>query len=176
MADPVAIVSIVSGAAVAIGVPFINARLERSRLEQQSRDARLGELRDLLDGAAQHLYRVWTIFYEIEQEVDRELPRPEWSDNRLRGSGTDVTEQTDVVVEDGIRIALRTEPGAAIVRAHGEAQRHVVTYELEYRRFLESERFHREKPPPPPSELLPAMSNFMKEVRRFAGVVEGANG
>jgi hypothetical protein len=46
MTELLAIVSIVSGAAVAITVPFINARLERSRLEQQSRDARVEELRD----------------------------------------------------------------------------------------------------------------------------------
>jgi hypothetical protein len=87
MTELLAIVRIVSGAAVAITVPFINARLERSRLEQQSRDARAEELRALLDGAVQHLWKTWTILYEVSEEGRRDLPRPQWSDRRLRQLG-----------------------------------------------------------------------------------------
>jgi hypothetical protein len=67
MAEAVAIVSIVSGAAVAVLVPFISARLERTRLVQQSRDARFEELRGIFDDALQTLYVGWTIFYEIQE-------------------------------------------------------------------------------------------------------------
>ena len=174
MADPVAIVSVVSGAAVAIGVPFINSRLERSRLEQQSRDARLGELRVLLDGAVQHLYDAWTTLFEIEQEAQQKLPRPEPSNDFLRRSGRRLTEQTDLVVQDGLRVRLRTPPGAAIAAVHQAAQDSIAGYERDYRRFLESERFEEETPPlPPPVDLSQATGSFIDEVRRFAGVVSG---
>jgi hypothetical protein len=175
MADPVAIVSVVSGAAVALGVPFINARLERTRLEHQSRHTRLEELRVLLDDAVQHLYDAWTILYEIGQESERGLPRPEWSDEYLRGRGKDLTEQTDVLVHDGLRIALRTHSGAPIVAVHDQAQQYVIEYELYFRRFLESELFDQEKPPEPPiTDLSAATSRFMDEVRQFVGAVSEA--
>jgi type II secretory pathway pseudopilin PulG len=103
-----ALVSIVSGAAVAVTVPFINARLERSRLEKQGRDARVEELRALLDGAVQHLRKTWTILYEVSEEGQRDLPRPQWSDGRLRQLGDELTTELDSVVEDGLRIKLRT--------------------------------------------------------------------
>jgi hypothetical protein len=52
VAEAVAIVSVVSGAVVAVGVPFINARLERAKVIAQAEGARLDELRSVLDGAA----------------------------------------------------------------------------------------------------------------------------
>ncbi len=174
MADPVAIVSVVSGAAVAIGVPFINARLERSRLEQQSRDARLEELRVLLDGAVQHLYDTWTVLFELEQEAQRELPRRKRSNEFLHRSGGRLSEQTDVVIQDGLRIALRTPPEAGIGAVHRAAQDSIASFERDYRLFLESERFERETPPLPPTvELSQATGRFIDEVRVFVGVVAG---
>ena len=54
MADSaIAIVSIVSGATVAIVVPVVSARLERNRLRWQARSARIDELRDVLDAGLQ---------------------------------------------------------------------------------------------------------------------------
>jgi hypothetical protein len=73
VADPVAIIGILSGASVALGVPFINSRLERRRMEHQSRDARLSELRELLDDAVIHLFAGYNVLYLIGQERNRAL-------------------------------------------------------------------------------------------------------
>jgi hypothetical protein len=67
MTEAIALAGMLSGAAVAILVPFISARLEGNRMEQQGRDARLEELRVILDGAVQRLYDAWTVLYEVEQ-------------------------------------------------------------------------------------------------------------
>jgi hypothetical protein len=53
MADTVAIVSIVSGAAVAITVPIITARLDRNRLKWETEERRIDETRVVIDGALQ---------------------------------------------------------------------------------------------------------------------------
>jgi hypothetical protein len=45
LADPVAIIGVVSGATVAVTVPFISATLERRRLRWQTETARMDELR-----------------------------------------------------------------------------------------------------------------------------------
>jgi hypothetical protein len=171
VAEVIAIVSIVSGAAVAITVPFINARLERSRRELQGREARFEELRVLLDDAVQHLYTAWTILYEIEQEAQQGLPRPQSAYKHLVQHGTDLTSQVDVLIQDGLRLTLRTPPGSALKSAHAEAQQACTQYELEYRQFLGSELVDQERPPRPPSiELSNAIALFMDEIRDFVGV------
>jgi hypothetical protein len=173
MADPVALVSIVSGATVAVAVPFINARLERSRIHHQSRDARMDELRALLDGAVRNLYDAWAIVYEVDQEARRMLPRPDWSDDRLRELAKKLTSQTDVVIHDGLRIGLRAAAGAAIADTQDRARTVVLEYELALRQFVESETMQQERPPEPPvNELSLAISAFMEAIREFVGVVE----
>jgi hypothetical protein len=173
MTELLAIVSIVSGAAVAITVPFINARLERSRLERQSRDARVEELRALLDGAVQHLWKTWTILYEVSEEGQRELPRPQWSDRRLRQLGDELTTELDAVVEDGLRIKLRTPPDSPMNAAHEKALEFVLRSELDHRKFLENESMDQERPPQPPTtEFSEAIGRFMGEIRAFVGVVD----
>jgi hypothetical protein len=168
-----ALVSIVSGAAVAITVPFVNARLERSRLEKQSRDARVEELRALLDGAVQRLWKTWTILYDVDQEGQRELPRPQWSDTRLRQLGADLTTELDSVVQDGLRIKLRTPPDSPVNQAHEKALDFVLRCELDHRKFLESELMDHERPPQPPiTEFSEAIGRFMGEIRAFVGIVE----
>jgi type II secretory pathway pseudopilin PulG len=139
LTEAIAIVSILSGAAVAIVVPFISARLERSRMKQQSREARTAELHALLDGAAQHLYEAWTILYEVEQ-VPRELPRPEWSDQQLRKLSDRLTEHVDTLSLDSIRISVRTSKRSPVTAAFYRARGPIDGYELEFRRFRESER------------------------------------
>ena len=52
VADPIALVSVLSGAAVAISVPWITSTLERRRLREQVSEARVDELRAVLDLAA----------------------------------------------------------------------------------------------------------------------------
>jgi hypothetical protein len=173
VAEAIALVSIVSGAAVAVLVPFVSARLERTRLTQQSRDARMDELRGLLDEALRHLYLAGTVLYEINEERPRELPRPDWSAERLKKLGQRLTEQADVVMQDGLRISLRTPPSAAIYGEYRVAVDAILWYELEYRHFVESERRDQEKPPEAPwHEVSAAIGKFMTEVRTFAGVVD----
>jgi tRNA 2-selenouridine synthase SelU len=171
VADPVAITSVVSGAAVAIGVPFINAQLEGRRLERQSQDARLDELRRLLDDAVQHLWTAWTIFYEIDGEMREEASGPE----RLRSLGDKLTETTDVVVADALRIRLRTPLGAMISAKHAEAQKLVVGYESAYRRYLEDDADaadgRNERPRPSTVDLGTATERFIDASQEFVGVV-----
>jgi hypothetical protein len=170
VAEAIAIVSILSGAAVAVLVPFINARLERSRLAQQSQDARLEELRGILDAALQQLYVAFTIFYEI-QEWQREPPRQEW-ESWISRHVSQLTEQVDKVNEQGLRIQLRTPEGAAVADAYSDAASHVLTYEVTLRHFFESEGRQPERVPPPPFvQATAAMERFLQEVRKFAGVV-----
>jgi hypothetical protein len=173
VAEAIAIVSIVSGAAVAVLVPFVNARLERSRLMEKKRDVRVDELRGLLDDALQHLYVAGTILYEIQEEAARELPRPDWSEKRLLQLGEQLTEQSDVVNQDALRIRLRTPEGAAIFAAYQEAVSAILLYEVHYRGFTESELRDQEKPPPAPlSEVNFAAGKVVTAVRAFAGVVD----
>jgi hypothetical protein len=173
VAETIALVSIVSGAAVAILVPFVNARLEGARLIQQRRDVRMDELRGMLDEALQHLYVAFTILYEIDEESRREPPRPDWSETRLEKLGQRLTEQADVVMHDSLRISLRTPPSAAIYDAHREALNPILHYELDYRHFVESERRAQEPPPgSPQQEVNAAMGKLLEEVRAFAGVVD----
>lgn len=172
LTEAIAIVSILSGAAVAIVVPFISARLERSRMKQQSREARTAELHALLDGAAQHLYEAWTILYEVEQ-VPRELPRPEWSDQQLRKLSDRLTEHVDTLSLDSIRISVRTSKRSPVTAAFYRARGPIDGYELEFRRFRESERRELDKPPAPPTgEVQAKLGEFMEEIRAFAGVVD----
>jgi hypothetical protein len=169
MAELIAVVSIIAGAAVAIIVPFIGARLERSRLVQQSRDARINELRDLLDATLQHLYVAGTILYEIQEESNHE-----WSDTRLDKLGVRLTEQTDVVHQDSIRIQLRISPDAAIAQSIIDGARIISQYELTYRLFL-SDVENREQTKPPPSpvrDIWEVLSTLMRNVRAFAGIVQ----
>jgi AcrR family transcriptional regulator len=172
VADPVAIVSVVSGAAVAIGVPFINGQLERRRVEQKSRDARLEELRGLLDAAVQHLYKAWATMFDIEQEGQKELPGPDWDPKRLRQLGETLTAEVDEIVQDGLRVSLRTPSEARISAAHTEAQRIFLRYEAECRTYLQSGLIDQEKPPRAPTgEAAGATAAFVDEIRNFAGVV-----
>jgi hypothetical protein len=171
VAEAIAIVSIVSGAAVAVLVPFINARLERSRLVHQSQDARLEELRGILDAALQQLYVAATIFYEI-QEQQNETPGPEWSESWISRRVSQLTEQVDRVNEQALRIQLRTPEGAAIAAAFAEAVHHVLAYEVTLRHAFErGARQPEQLPRPPFNEMGAALGKFLEEVRKFAGVV-----
>jgi type II secretory pathway pseudopilin PulG len=173
MAEAIAIVSILAGAAVAIVVPFIGARLERSRLKEQGREARTAELQTVLEGAAQHLYEAWTILYEVDDEARRDLPRPKWSDQRLRKLAGRLTDHVDKLSLDSIRITVRRSKESPVSGAYYRAQRPIIAYELQLRQFSESERFDQEKPPPPPTtEVLHSLGAFLDTIREFADIVE----
>src|SRR6266511_6410602 len=97
LADPVAIISIVSGATVAVTVPFISATLERRRLRWQTEMARMDELRTLLDTASVHMYEAWTVLYEIEQEFGPESAARVVSETRARALAESLTAKFDEV-------------------------------------------------------------------------------
>lgn len=170
MADPVAIVGILSGASVAIGVPFINARLEQRRLEQQSLDARLTELRDLLDGAVQHLFKSYYILFEIGQE--RRKPASDREHGRLRQLGDTLDEQSELLGRYGLRVRLRTPAGTEVAERQDQANRIVLDYAYEYRRYLDSNGMEQTGPPiPPTEEAFRAIQALIREIRAYAGVV-----
>lgn len=167
VADTVAIVSIVSGAAVAISVPFINARLERRRIDQQARESRLDELRALLDRATQHINTAWTTLYDIEQTAETELPA-----TRILEFGAELGKEVGVLVEDGLAIRLRTPDGSPIAWAHEDMQNVLSTYEVDYRRYVEEGGLDNNEIPPrsPTAQAAEAMTAFIKEVRAFVVV------
>ena len=65
MADAVAIVSVVSGATVAVALPFINGLLERQRLRWQGNQARLDEFRGIVDATLGEMVRVHDLLWDI---------------------------------------------------------------------------------------------------------------
>jgi hypothetical protein len=64
MADAVAIISILSGSAVAITVPVITASLERRRLQWESEKLRIDETRGVVDTALQNFSEaLWQLHF-----------------------------------------------------------------------------------------------------------------
>ncbi len=117
MADTVAIVSIVSGATVAIAVPFINAVLERQRLRWQGNQARLDDLRAIVDSTVGDMVRahdlIWDIATEAGKHGDDQAPDPE-----LRRLGGELTATYEAVKTLGTRIGVRLGAGDDVVVAH----------------------------------------------------------
>lgn len=172
MADPVAIVSVISGATVAIGVPFINARLERRRLQHQSRTARLDELRALLDTTLQHLFRGYWILYAIGEERKKQPSSDEWSEERLRELGKELAEETEILAQHGLRVKLRTPAAVALGQTQDRANRIFLQYNAQYRRYLASDLVDQEKPPAPPTdEAWGAVREMIEDIREYVGVV-----
>jgi hypothetical protein len=87
----------------------------------------------------------------------------------------ELTTELDSVVEDGLRIKLRTPPDSPVNAAHEKALEFVLKCELDHRKFLESDLMDQERPPQRPiTEFSEAIGRFMGEVRAFVGVVEPA--
>jgi hypothetical protein len=135
----------------------------------------MAELHAVLEGAAQHLYEGFTILYEVDDEAWRELPRPEWSAQRLQKLAGRLTDHVDKLSLDSIRITIRTSKESPVSGAYYHAQRPIIAYELKLRQFIESDHFDQEKPPPPPTEeVRGALAEFMDAIRAFAHIVEEA--
>jgi len=143
MANVVAIVSILSTLAVAIAVPFINARLERRRLAWQSQQAQLDELRRLLDGATLRIQEatetLWAIldvpFPGGAPQTDARLAtmdRSAFSDDQLTGLLA-LTERYErafrEVTQDQTRLDLRLGPADSITKAHHEVMRQLLAFQ-----------------------------------------------
>lgn len=175
MADTVAIVSIVSGATVAIGSVLINAALENQRIKQRVADARRQELGDLLDGSVQHFWAAYKTLFAIR--VGPEPGEVGWSPDKMREFGEELDRHLDVVVADSLRVGLRTPRGADIARVHGAADRVIREYEAEYREYLEynlvDDLIDDKTPPTPPDEeLFGEMRKLRQAIRDYVGVVE----
>lgn len=168
----VAVASVLSGAAVAIGVPFINARLENDRIEERGRTARFEELRGLLDTSLLHLYGAHTILYEVDVASRKGPGDPRWP-KRAAALRASMTKQADVLVKDGIRITLRVPAGDRIASAHQRAEQAFLNYEAAFRDYLDDGLVGRQRPPSTPiSELDDASTQFTEATRRFVGVAK----
>jgi hypothetical protein len=176
LADAVAIISIVSGATVAVTVPFISATLERRRLRWQTEMARMDELRTLLDTATVHMYEAWTVLYEIEQEFGPESVGHVVSPTRARALAETLTAKFDEVMRDELRLQVRVPDRASVTEKHG-AMRHLLqTAEYNYRHYVEGGGLNTDEPPDLPSTSLgsAAIADFMKEVRGVIGATSEA--
>jgi hypothetical protein len=176
LADPVAIVSIVSGATVAIAVPFIGATLERRRLRWQTEMARMDELRTLLDTASVHMYEAWTVLYEIEQEFGQESGGRVVPEERSRALAESLTAKFDEVMRDELRIQVRLPDGALVTEKHRAMRSLLQTAEYNFRHYVESGGPNAGQPPDLPSTSLggDAIGDFMSEVRRVIGATSEA--
>ena len=166
------VVSAAAGLAVGFGVPTITARREKERVKQQSLDARLDELRQVLDSAVTHLFEAYGILYLIHEERRKEPGAPEWSPKTLRELGERLTEESHLRAEHGLRVDIRTAKDSELAKAVRVANRFFLKYEVEFRRYLESDLLDEEKPPQPPAnEAFEALLAFQEEIRAFVGVV-----
>jgi hypothetical protein len=148
VADPVAIISVVSGATVAMVVPFISARLEQHRLQQQRLQERFAELRTLIDGAAERLIEGQTVWSRMMAIAHADAP------GELANLGTRFTELAVDVFRDHTRLSLRLGNDHELVAAHREAQS----------RLHEAEaRWRTQRTPPGPV----ANADFGEATRRF---------
>jgi hypothetical protein len=142
MANVVAIISVLSTAAVAIAVPFINARLERRRLAWQSKQAQLDDLRRLLDDANLRIQEATGVLWEIldvpfpqgpPRTMDRlaTMERSTFSEDELSRIGVlaDRYERTfQEITQDGTRLDLRLGPDDSVTRAHAEVTRQLLAF------------------------------------------------
>lgn len=169
----VALVSVVLSAAVGLtvgfGVPLIAGRREKERLEQQSLDARLDELRQVLDSAVKHLFEAYQTLYLIHEE---RRSAPDSSAEKLRQLGEKLTGQAHSCAEHGLRVDIRTAKDSTLAAAQRAANQFFLDYEVVFRRYLDRGLLEREQPPrPPDKEAFGAILRFQDEIRAFVGVV-----
>jgi len=171
VADWVAISSVVSSASVAIAVPFITARNERKRYEQQSLDARRDELRQLFDSSIQHLFKGYDVLYSIGREsVEHRAGRS--SMDRLRALGRQLQNETWLIAQHGLRVGLRVPAGASLAQKQTEVNRIFLHYAFEYDNYLKANPADASAlPPSPHKEAFAGIRDFREEIRAFLGVV-----
>jgi hypothetical protein len=163
----VAIASVISSAGVAIAVALISGRNERAREELHRVEARRDELRQLLDSSVQHLFRGYDILYTIDSLEDA-------STERLRQLGEQLTEATWLIAQHGLRVALRVPAGTSLARKQSDVNRIFLTYEFEFRNYLEALEADVQStfPPSPHREAFKGIIELNHEIRSFLGVIE----
>jgi hypothetical protein len=158
VADPVAIISVVSGATVAVAVPLINARLEQNRLREQRTQERFAELRTVLDGAAERLIEGHTVWSRMMAVAHK------GASGELADLGERFTEVAVEVFRDDTRLFLRLGESHEAVAAHQDAQL----------RLHEAEgRWRTEQTPPgmkENTEFGEATSRFLSAAHRVVAV------
>ena len=159
----VAIVAVLSSAAVAITVPFIDSSLERDRLEWQTDEAKREEFRRLLDGSMQRLWSLTQFMVEVQDEqTDEHSTRA--SRRLLSRRATTFLRQLSLDTE---RIALRVGAEAAVARAHNGAASNVVGFEFTLRTAVESRERLNEFDLREISEMYDDFAKFKKAARRY---------
>jgi hypothetical protein len=123
--EAIALVSVASGATVAVAVPYINARLERSKLRAQSHAARLDELRATLDEAVIALSSAQSASEVAERSVEAaQHSRATASRRAVATQEIDALRAaTDRVERDAQLLGVRLGAASDPVRAYESARR-----------------------------------------------------
>jgi hypothetical protein len=156
MANAVAIVSVVATSMVAILVPFINARLERRRLDHAGLQAREEDLRRLLDEAGVHLGAALAVLFDLAPSTVR---GPDDKEQARRA----LPDKVDESVRDGIRLALRVRSEHPVSVSHKRARE--VIFKSEY-----GVRPKREVTDGDVGEFTDAIKEFQEECRCLFGL------
>jgi len=172
VADTVAIVSIVSTSTVALGVPFIAARLERRRIAWQDERRRADDLAGFLDSAFIAAGEAWRVRNELAAEFNADR-----SSSRLPNLKAQFHEASKTVVMNGLRMKLRVGRGSTLDEAHEK----VAYYFDIYRRWFDDAMEHDGRATghwkPKLEYLNDSMTVLEREIARFAGAqptIEGA--
>jgi hypothetical protein len=136
VADAVAIVSVVSGATVAIVVPFVNSMLERQRLRWQGNQARLDELRSIVDSSLAEMVRVHDLLWDLAELADSPESGPTAKERRA-ALAEELTRAYGAVKTLGTRIGLRLGNEDAVAVAHDNVEVIVAQAEIAAARPLQ---------------------------------------
>jgi hypothetical protein len=120
MTDLIAIVSVVSGAAVAITVPWITAMLERKRLREQVYEARIDELRTVLDQAGIALNQAFSALPTWEVLGQDALGQDERSIVAVYANSRKTLEAVNAQAE---RLAIRLGEDSPVFTGYDKARR-----------------------------------------------------
>jgi hypothetical protein len=119
----IAIISIAATATVAIAVPIINARAERTRLRGRLQTDRLDELRTVLDSAALALTRADELLgtAELAVETSQAADADESEVQVAEAALSEVDQALREVSNQKVRMSIRVGHKAQIVTTYGQA-------------------------------------------------------
>jgi hypothetical protein len=169
VADPVAIVSVVTSGTVAVAVPFINERLTRRRLVFESEQRRYDDLRALLDATLGRMHEALANLHDLGEPHTGEELRATWSA---------FTVKTDEIFRDQLRLAMRLGDEDPVTRAHDEARKSFWNAHDSLRdwtrQFTGTQEaagvVMRSAPPGLPEQAARSMRSFMAASREVVGV------
>ena len=112
-------------------VPWINARLERLRLREQRRVEAYGEIRALLDEAAQRLIEAETIWLQMAA-LTATAAASAGPSSELDELGERLHDVMEGAFRDDTRLYLRLGPGSSLVTAHRRANTPLAAADLRF--------------------------------------------